>query len=99
MSIFNGVFPHWPAVGQHLTLSVVVTLSQRPDFWHTMTQKPALKDETGHPYPNGHWWLYFTIALFTLALPALVVFNLITQGSELVPSLQPVFRLNGTNPP
>ncbi|KAH7338598.1 hypothetical protein B0J17DRAFT_717031 [Rhizoctonia solani] len=64
-----------------------------------MTQKPALKDETGHPYPNGHRWLYITILLFVLALPSLVVFNLITQGSELVPSLQPVFRSDGTNPP
>ncbi|KAH7338599.1 hypothetical protein B0J17DRAFT_384923 [Rhizoctonia solani] len=64
-----------------------------------MAQRPALNDETGHPYPNGHWWLYFTIVLFVLALPALVVFNLITQGSELVPSLQPVFRSDGTNPP
>ncbi|CAE6436338.1 unnamed protein product [Rhizoctonia solani] len=64
-----------------------------------MTQKPALKDETGHPYPNGHWWLYFTIVLFVLALPALVIFNLITQGSELVPSLQPIFRSDGATPP
>ncbi|KAL5640023.1 hypothetical protein ACGC1H_007356 [Rhizoctonia solani] len=62
-----------------------------------MPQKPALKDQTGHAYPNGHLWLYFTIVLFMLALPALVIFNVITQGSELVPSLQPTFHPNNTN--
>ncbi|KAH7338602.1 hypothetical protein B0J17DRAFT_767694 [Rhizoctonia solani] len=83
-----------------------------------MQQKPSLKDETGHPYPNGHWWLYSTIVLFVLALPALVVFNgkynlsslmlmlkrwltrlsVITQGSELVPSLQPTFQSDRSAP-
>ncbi|CAE6418058.1 hypothetical protein RSOLAG22IIIB_10294 [Rhizoctonia solani] len=59
--------------------------------------KPGLKDPTGHTYPNGHLWLYFTILLFVLALPALIIFNVITQGSELVPSLQPTFHPNNTN--
>ncbi|CUA77831.1 hypothetical protein RSOLAG22IIIB_06818 [Rhizoctonia solani] len=59
--------------------------------------KSGLKDATGHTYPNGHLWLYFTILLSVLALPALVIFNVITQGSELVPSLQPTFHPNNTN--
>ncbi|CAE7153507.1 unnamed protein product [Rhizoctonia solani] len=62
-----------------------------------MPQGPALKDETGHPYPNGHRWFYFTILLFVLALPSLIVFNIITQGSELVPSLQPTFTPENKN--
>ncbi|KEP47831.1 putative transmembrane protein [Rhizoctonia solani 123E] len=63
----------------------------------TTPPKPALKDQTGHAYPNGHLWLYCTVILFLLALPALVIFNVITQGSELVPSLQPTFHPNNTN--
>ncbi|CAE6488934.1 unnamed protein product, partial [Rhizoctonia solani] len=65
--------------------------------WLIMPPKRALKDEFGHPYPNGHIWLYFTIVLFLLALPALIVFNIITQGSELVPSLQPAFHPDSKN--
>ncbi|CAE6455494.1 unnamed protein product [Rhizoctonia solani] len=58
---------------------------------------PTLKDQTGHPYTNGHLWLCLTILLSVLTLPPIVVFNIITQGSELVPWLQPTFNPDNTN--
>ncbi|KAG8794274.1 hypothetical protein FRC12_025093 [Ceratobasidium sp. 428] len=61
-----------------------------------MVRLPALEYSLTHPHPRGQWFLLATIIVFMLTLPILVLVNLATVGSELVPSLQPTFQPNDT---
>ncbi|KAG9096308.1 hypothetical protein FRC07_010949, partial [Ceratobasidium sp. 392] len=62
-----------------------------------MIRLPALEYNLGHPHPKGQLFLLLTVILFLLALPVLVLVNLVTLGSELVPSLQSRFQPNDTH--
>ncbi|CAE6432928.1 unnamed protein product [Rhizoctonia solani] len=61
-----------------------------------MFQIPSLEYNLSHPHPKGHLFLIATIVIFILTLPVLILVNLVTQGSELVPSLQSEFQPNKT---
>ncbi|KAG8730894.1 hypothetical protein FRC11_005560 [Ceratobasidium sp. 423] len=61
-----------------------------------MFRIPSLEYKLSHPHPKGHIFLIATIVIFLLTLPVLVLVNLVTQGSELVPSLQSEFQPNKT---
>ncbi|KAG9076285.1 hypothetical protein FS749_011956, partial [Ceratobasidium sp. UAMH 11750] len=56
----------------------------------------SLEYNLTHPYPHSRWFLLATVLVFLLVLPALIVLNLATLGSELVPSLQSTFQPNDT---
>ncbi|CUA66691.1 hypothetical protein RSOLAG22IIIB_00135 [Rhizoctonia solani] len=49
-----------------------------------------------HPYPRNKLFTTATIIAIVIALPILVMVNIITVGHELVPSLQPSFEPNTT---
>ncbi|KAG8724159.1 hypothetical protein FRC09_000053 [Ceratobasidium sp. 395] len=49
-----------------------------------------------HPHPNGHVFSVLTVVLVLFTMPILVLVNLVTQGSELVPSLHSNFQPNDT---
>ncbi|CEL60747.1 hypothetical protein RSOLAG1IB_03986 [Rhizoctonia solani AG-1 IB] len=51
-----------------------------------------------HPYPRNKLFTTITFVLIALALPVLVIVNIVTVGQELVPSLQEDFRQNNTAP-
>ncbi|KAJ1299460.1 hypothetical protein OPQ81_009124 [Rhizoctonia solani] len=59
-----------------------------------MYRMPTLEYSLSHPHPKGHWFLLATIIIFGLSLPILIILNLVTLGSELVPSLQTNFQPN-----
>ncbi|KAG9125838.1 hypothetical protein FRC07_006011 [Ceratobasidium sp. 392] len=61
-----------------------------------MFQLPALEYNLSHPHPKGHVFFIATVVVFILALPVLVIVNIVTLGSELVPSLQAEFQPNDT---
>ncbi|CUA66693.1 hypothetical protein RSOLAG22IIIB_00137 [Rhizoctonia solani] len=49
-----------------------------------------------HPYPRNKLFTTATIVAIVIALPILVIVNIVTVGHELVPSLQPSFEPNTT---
>ncbi|EUC56411.1 transmembrane protein, putative [Rhizoctonia solani AG-3 Rhs1AP] len=57
---------------------------------------PSLEYSLSHPHPKGRVFLIATVVIFLFTLPVLVLVNLITQGSELVPSLQTQYQPNDT---
>ncbi|KAG8759615.1 hypothetical protein FRC12_009718 [Ceratobasidium sp. 428] len=59
-----------------------------------MLQLPSLEYNLSHPHPKGDLFLLATIAVFLPLLPIVIIINLATLGSELVPSLQPQFQPN-----
>ncbi|KAJ1300018.1 hypothetical protein OPQ81_011852 [Rhizoctonia solani] len=61
-----------------------------------MARIPALEYSLSHPHPKGHLFLLATLVIFILTLPVLILVNFVTQGSELVPSLQSHYQPNET---
>ncbi|KAF8597930.1 hypothetical protein BDV93DRAFT_610107 [Ceratobasidium sp. AG-I] len=57
---------------------------------------PKLEYSLSHPHPRNNLFLVFTVLLFLIAVPILVLVNIVTLGYELVPSLQPQFQPNET---
>ncbi|KAJ1299774.1 hypothetical protein OPQ81_011990 [Rhizoctonia solani] len=53
-----------------------------------MFRIPSLEYNLSHPHPRGQLFLVATLVTFLLTLPALILVNFATEGSELVPSLQ-----------
>ncbi|CAE6453794.1 unnamed protein product [Rhizoctonia solani] len=57
-----------------------------------MFRVPALEYSLSHPHPRGRLFFFATLVIFLLSLPVIVIVNIVTLGSELVPSLQPNFE-------
>ncbi|KAF8597931.1 hypothetical protein BDV93DRAFT_561794 [Ceratobasidium sp. AG-I] len=57
---------------------------------------PKLEYSLSVPYPDNRWFQISTIVLFILSVPVLILVNIVTQGYELVPSLQSQFQPNLT---